>query len=169
MNEKFQHSPLCSGNGLAPNPGCSCGLVAWLYREAEREMGAGPEPGSAARTHEIIRRIQDALPHGEHSIVAPLYPTWEAATRIYDALRPYIDPPYSGAARRGAGPESPASEEAELKALGDFVTWLSDPKAREERLHLMALVRHEVPPSENCGVCYSLRKALVRARGGAGS
>lgn len=53
---------------------------------------------------EIIRRIQDALPHGEHSQIAPLYPTWEAATRIYDALRLYFDPPFSGAALE-AGPQ----------------------------------------------------------------
>jgi len=58
------------------------------------EAGPSPQEPSAATIHEIIRRIQDALPHGEHSQIAPLYPTWEAAVRIFDALRPYFEPPF---------------------------------------------------------------------------
>lgn len=54
----WQHSPLCSGNGLAPNPGCSCGLVAWLYREASRNAGAGASRPAEPTLREIVEDAQ---------------------------------------------------------------------------------------------------------------
>jgi hypothetical protein len=87
------------GRGTAHFDGCK----NWDALDRPVKPVSGPvapaPPGNAARSLEIVRRIQEALPRsvtdGGH---APLYQTWEAAARIYDALRPYIDPPYSGAA-----------------------------------------------------------------------
>jgi hypothetical protein len=57
--EKWQHSPLCSGNGIAPNPGCSCGLVSWLYREAERNADEGGSAGTGAAPPDLRDRVRD--------------------------------------------------------------------------------------------------------------
>jgi len=54
-----------------------------------------PQEPSAATIHEIIRPYpgRPRATRGAQSI-APLYPTWEAAVRIFDALRPYFEPPF---------------------------------------------------------------------------
>lgn len=54
----WRHSPLCSGSGVAPNPGCSCGLVEWLYREAARNIER--RRGAEGAPHQHKCQIQDA-------------------------------------------------------------------------------------------------------------